>query len=165
MSTTCPESSRGNAVVVAVFLLVVLAALGAFIVTISSSQQIGSAYDAQGARAYQAAHYGSEWGAYQLLKGACSGGDYCANCRGATYAAPISQNLSGFAGSLSDFTVTVYCGSGGASYSEGGSTLWVYQITANACNQPSGGACPNTNATAVSSIGYIERRVSLTVTN
>jgi hypothetical protein len=41
----------------------------------------------------------------------------------------------------------------------------VYQLTANACNQPTGGACPNATAAAVSGTGYIERRVSLTVTN
>ncbi len=169
MSISCLKRARGSAIIVAIFLLVALATLGAFIVSITSSQQIGSAYDIQGARAYQAAHYGSEWGVYRLLKGACSGGDFCALCKAASYAAPTSTNLTGLAGSLSDFTVTVSCGGGiaaGGSYAEGGSTVWVYQLGANACNQPTaGGACPNTAAAAVGSIGYIERRVSLTVTN
>lgn len=165
MLITCHKRARGSAIIVAIFLLVALATLGAFIVSITSSQQIGSAYDIEGARAYQAAHYGSEWGVYQVLKGACSGGDFCALCRAASYATPASTNLSGLAGSLSGFTVTVSCG-GGSSYAEGGNpALWVYQVTANACNQPNGGACPNTNGAIIGGVGYVERRLSLTVTN
>jgi MSHA biogenesis protein MshP len=165
MSTTCPEKSRGSAIIVAIFVVVVLAALGAFIATISSNQQVGAAYDIQGARVYQGARYGTEWGVYQVLKGACSGGDFCALCQAASYATPTSQNLSGLAGSMSGTTVTVTCGSGAASYSEGASTVWVYQITADACNQPNGSSCPNTTAAVVGSMAYIERRISLTVTN
>lgn len=179
MSITCLKRARGSAIIVAIFLLVVLATLGAFIVSITSSQQIGSAYDVQGARAYQAAHYGSEWGVYQVLRGdpasagfvaalsCATAGTFCARCQLATstYTSPISTNLTGLAGSLSDFTVTVSCSSGGSSYTEDGSTVWVYQLSANACNQPTGGACPNTTAAAVGGMGYIERRVSLTVTN
>lgn len=176
MSITCLKRARGSAIIVAIFLLVVLATLGAFIVSITSSQQIGGAYDVLGARAYQAAHYGSEWGVYQVLRGdpddlhfdlalSCgTAGTFCNLCRAATYAAPTSMNLPGLAGTLSDFTVTVSCGSGGSSYTEGGTPVWVYQLSANACNQPDGGACPNTTA-AVGGMGYIERRVSLTVTN
>jgi len=163
MLITYPERARGSAIIVAIFLLVALATLGAFIVSITSSQQIGSAYDIEGARAYQAAHYGSEWGVYQVLKGACSGGDFCALCQAASYAAPTSTNLSGLAGSLSGFTVTVSCGS--SPYTEGGNPVRVYQITANACNQPNGGACPNTADATVAGVGYVERRLSLTVTN
>lgn len=169
MSTTCPEKSRGSALIVAIFLVVVLAALGGFIATISSNQQVGSAYDIQGARAYQAARYGTEWGVYQVLTRACSGGDFCALCQAAPYGTPTSKDLSGLANELSTFTVTVTCDS--ASYDEGertvagGNPLRVYRLVANACNQPNGTACPNTATAAVGSMGYIERRVSLTVTN
>ena len=52
---------RGFAAISAIFLLVVLAALGAFIVSVSSSQQVGSAQDVQGSRAYWAANAGIEW--------------------------------------------------------------------------------------------------------
>ena len=51
----------------AIFILVVLAALGAFIVNVSTTQQITTAQDTQGARAYQAARTGIEWGLYQVL--------------------------------------------------------------------------------------------------
>ena len=58
--------SRGFAIVSAIFILVVLGALGAFIVNVSTNQQIGSALDIQGVRAYQAARAGVEWGIYQV---------------------------------------------------------------------------------------------------
>jgi MSHA biogenesis protein MshP len=169
MSITCPKHSHGSAIIVAIFLLVALAVLGAFIVSITSSQQIGSAYDIEGARAYQAADYGSEWGVYQVLKVDTADADNTSfpyKCRRATYAAPTNTNLSGLAGSLADFTVTVSC-VGGVSYTEGLNTVWVYQITANACNQPTvgSGACPNTTAAAVGSIGYIERMRRVIATN
>ena len=57
----------GFLLVTAIFLLVILAALGAFILTISGTQQTSSALDVQGTRAYQAARSGIEWGSYQLL--------------------------------------------------------------------------------------------------
>ncbi|HEY6280567.1 MAG TPA: hypothetical protein VIW72_02070 [Burkholderiales bacterium] len=57
----------GFLLVTAIFLLVILAALGAFILTISGTQQTGSALDVQGSRAYQAARAGIEWGSYQVL--------------------------------------------------------------------------------------------------
>ena len=52
---------RGFAAIAALFVLVVLAALGAFMVSISSSQQITAAQDIQGSRAYWAARAGLEW--------------------------------------------------------------------------------------------------------
>jgi MSHA biogenesis protein MshP len=177
MSISCLKRARGSAIIVAIFLLVVLATLGAFIVSITSSQQIGGAYDVLGARAYQAAHYGSEWGVYQVLKVDTADADNTSfpyKCRRNIYdpvanPTPTSvQNLSGLAGDLSTFTVTVTCrGSVVANvpYTEGVTPVWVYQLTANACNQPDSGACPNTTAAAVGGMGYIERRVSLTVTN
>ena len=52
---------RGFAAIAALFILVVLAAMGAFMVSISSSQQLGAAQDVQGSRAYWAAQAGLEW--------------------------------------------------------------------------------------------------------
>lgn len=167
MSTISPRGQRGSALIVAIFLLVALAALGAYIAGISSGQHIGSAQDVQGARAYQAARYGSEWGVYQVLRGACAGGDYCASCRAATYDAPHRLDLTGLAGPLGPFTVSVYCGSG-ATYTEGDAAtppVRIYQIAAVACSQPNGGVCPNTTPAAVTGVGYIERRISLTLNN
>ena len=52
----------GFAAIAAIFLVVVLAALGAFMVTFSNTQQLTSAQDLQGTRAYWAARAGLEWG-------------------------------------------------------------------------------------------------------
>lgn len=58
---------RGFAAIAAVFLLVVLAALGAFMLTFSNTQQLTSAQDVQGSRAYWAARSGLEWGVASVL--------------------------------------------------------------------------------------------------
>ena len=51
----------------AIFLLVVLSLLGAFIVSVTGLQQSSQQLDVQGVRAYQAARAGIEWGAWQVL--------------------------------------------------------------------------------------------------
>lgn len=61
------KASAGFVLPSAIFLLVILAALAAFLVTISTTQSTTSAQDVQGARAYQAARAGIEWGLYQVL--------------------------------------------------------------------------------------------------
>lgn len=155
---------RGFAIVSAIFILVVLAALGAFIVTISTNQQIGSALDVQGVRAYQAARAGIEWGVFQVQSTAAYNFGYVstnANLRKCTGGAAAStDSFNPGAATLAAFTVTVTCtetidGSGGPS---------IYSITATACSEPIAGwtttttACPNT--TNPGSL-YIERRMSV----
>jgi MSHA biogenesis protein MshP len=142
-------SSRqhGFTIVSAIFILVVLAALAAFIAVISTTQQIGSALDVQGARAYQAAKAGIEWGTYQVwsLNPTRNAG----NCP----ATPTTLTFPAAASTLTAFTVTVQCiATPGTS---GGPT--VYSITATACN--SGGACPG----AAGNAGYIERQITVTL--
>ena len=75
MLITRPEEKRqsGFAMVSAIFILVALAALGAFIATVSSTQHVGSALDVDGARAYQGARAGIEWGASRALGSNCAG--------------------------------------------------------------------------------------------
>ncbi len=158
------KRARGFAIVSAIFILVVLAALGAFIVTISTNQQIGSALDVQGVRAYQAARAGIEWGVFQVQSTAAYNFGYAstnANLRKCTGGAAAStDSFNPGAATLAAFTVTVTCtetidGSGGPS---------IYSITATACSEPIAGwtatttACPNT--TNPGSL-YIERRMSV----
>ena len=132
-----PSRCSGFAIVSAIFILVVLAALGAFMISISSQQHIGSALDVQGARAYQAARAGIEWGLHrQLRSGSCL----------------PSTNFSPPATSMAGFTVNVSCvatpdGSGGPT---------VFVITSTACNDAT---CPNT--TNPGNL-YIERRLTVT---
>ncbi len=59
--------AKGFAIVSAIFLIVVLAALGVGILVFSKAQQASSAYDVQGSRAYQAARAGIEWALYQRV--------------------------------------------------------------------------------------------------
>ncbi len=144
------KTTRGFAIVSAIFILVVLATLGAFILNISSSQQIGSALDVQGVRAYQAARAGVEWGLYRQLpiQRASSTGTNCA----ANGTFPVFG-----------FTVTVACENPTAASTSGGPT--VFTITSTACSQPnSSNQCPNTDTSGATVPGplYIERRLTVT---
>ena len=138
MLTTRPDrqQQRGFAIVSAIFILVALAVLGAFIAAVSSMQHVGSALDVQGAQAYQAARSGTEWGVRRALD------DNCA-----------AANI----GPVNGFTISVDCDSRAAgNVSETGLGA-LYFITATACNQPIAGGCPG----AVAANGYVERRISI----
>lgn len=134
---------RGFSIVTAIFLIVVLAALGAFAVSLLRAQQSSAAFDELGARAYQAAQSGIEWGAWQVLRGP-------GTCAAAT------GNLA-LPGTLAPFTVTVECAS--TAHTEAGNPVTIYQLMATACNQPASGACPNPAPGA----DYVERQVQGTV--
>jgi MSHA biogenesis protein MshP len=135
---------RGFSLITAIFLLVVLAALGSFALTFSSVQQAGAALDVQGSRAYQAARSGIEWGLYQVS---------------AASACPAATHLAVPAGAgMATLTVTVNCAILGSG-SEGGATVTVYGITATACNQPTAGGCPGT----AGGLGYVERQLQAKV--
>jgi MSHA biogenesis protein MshP len=123
----------GFSLISAIFLLVVIAALGTFAVTISTTQQQSAALDVLGARAYQASRAGIEWGAYQVLQ---NGG-----CPAA------SQVLAAMPNTLANFRVQVDCLS--TPVSEASATVTMYQLTSNA----SQGTTPN----------YVERQMSVTL--
>ena len=155
---------RGVSIITAIFLIVVLALLGAFIVSVTGLQQSTQQLDVQGVRAYQAARAGIEWGAFQVLDpnntlnaGSCSAPlPNMPNCPGA---GGISD-LSGLAGSLAPFTVTVTCTR--TVTTEGNRNIWMYQLTANACNhQPPGTACPAPGTPPPA--GYVERELTATL--
>lgn len=107
---------KGFAIVSAIFLIVVLALLGALIVSLSTTQQVGSARDLAGSRAYFAARAGIDWGVYQAVQsGSCS----------------ASATLPALSGGVAGFTVQVACSRTGP-FDEGGATVNVYQITSTA---------------------------------
>lgn len=58
---------RGFSLIAAIFLLVILTGVGAFIVTIGAVQHTTMSASIQGVRAYQAARTGIEWGVYSAL--------------------------------------------------------------------------------------------------
>ena len=152
---------RGFAAIAAIFLVVVLAALGGFMLTFSNTQQLTSAQDVQGSRAYWAARAGLEWGIGSVVK--------CANtpatcdrtittpppcpaattttCQPSPYSLPISPAT--FDGG---FTVAVTWNV--ASYFEAApeptatANRFIYQFTSVA------------KTGSVGTIGYVERSVS-----
>ena len=125
------SSQRGVSIIAAIFLLLLFAALAAFMTTLTTTANVTSAQDMQGIRAYQAAQAGVEWGLFQLdpndnataLPAAAS-----ANCQAAANLAQISG-----------FTVVVNCNRS-VTYTEGATTLVVYQIIATA--SATGAAAP-----------------------
>lgn len=139
-----PRRERGFALVLAVFLTVLLAAISAYLLTVSNVQVDSGVKDEQGARAYQAARAGVEWGAFQVV-------------RNATCPAVATTIAMPFV--VPGFNVTVTCMAFGAGpETEGGVQVRAHRITATGCN--SGGACPGALSPT-----YVERELQLTVTN
>jgi len=141
------KCSGGFSLISAIFLLVVVTLLGAYVATLSTNQHIAEALDVEGARAYQAARAGVDWGAWQILQAPAGG--FRTSCDGATYAAPFSQPLAGLAGTLSGFTVNVQCGS--AATTEAGANVRVYRLTVTASKGTLG------------SLFYVERQLQATL--
>ena len=137
--------SAGVGLVTAIFLLVVLSALAVAMVAISGAQQTASALDVQGARAYQAARAGIEWGLFQNLRNG--------SCQPSTsFARPEASALNGF-------VVTVTC-TAIAAPANGAPALVRHVLNATACNlQPAGGACPNPS----NNPDYVERQIVATI--
>ncbi|MDW7645057.1 MAG: pilus assembly protein MshP [Desulfuromonadales bacterium] len=104
---TRSRNQKGYTLVNALFILVVLAALGAFMVTMSGVQSRTPVLALQGARAYQAAQTGIEWGIAQSAAGVCT--------------ASSAFIVEGFA-------VTLACTA--TPVSEGTTTYNVYEISA-----------------------------------
>jgi MSHA biogenesis protein MshP len=129
---------RGFLLPVAIFLLVILAGLGAYAVNLSTTQNATSLQDVQGARAYQMARAGVEWAAYQALAPATANLGSCP-------ASPTTINMEGF-------SVTVTC-TRSADYFEQGSdhTIAMYNIIATASFGSSGTS------------SYVERQVQVTL--
>ncbi|BAN36478.1 hypothetical protein SCD_n02678 [Sulfuricella denitrificans skB26] len=104
-------SQRGFAIVSAIFLLVILSALGAFMLTLSNTQHLTSAQDIQGTRTYWIAKAGVQWVAASI------------NTAAACPASPTSYTLDGF-------SVTVTCAAN--IYTEGSDSKTVYWVQSTA---------------------------------
>lgn len=159
-----PHRARGFAIVTAIFILVVLAALGAFIVSVSTSQQVGSALDIQGVRAYQAARSGVEWGIYQIEATPAYNFSYgtpavaVGSVTQTARACPASPaSFVPAASTLAAFTVTVTC----TATIDANNGPTVFHLLSTACNQPAAGTCPNIAPAA--GADYIERRIEVTL--
>lgn len=101
----------GFSLITAIFLLVVVAALVAYMTNIRVVQQTTLVYGVQGARATQAARSGVEWGIYQsIVNGSCAGST--------SFTDPV------FAG----FNIEVQCGQ--TTHIEGTTPIDTFQLTA-----------------------------------
>jgi MSHA biogenesis protein MshP len=107
-----PHRQRGFSLVAAIFLLTVLALLGAFAVRIGGAQQHTVDLSLLGARALSAAQAGIEWGAHRaLVNGAC----------------PASTDLTLNEGSLNGFRLTVTCAA--TAHTEGATPITIFIVT------------------------------------
>jgi MSHA biogenesis protein MshP len=98
--------------VIAIFLVVIIASLTAFAISIGTASRETANLQLQADRALAAAHAGSEWGAYRALRqGACPFG-------------PTVVNLGQSA--LRGFRVTVSCVA--QNHVEGATNYFVYDI-------------------------------------
>ncbi len=142
--------ARGFSIVTAIFLLVVLAALGAFMVVFTGLQQNTVQTDILGVRAYYAARAGANWAMFRAL----DPDNTIAPGAAAFAACPTGTIAQGaMLGSLGTFAVQLGCNEFIAT--EGNRNIHIYEITATACNQA---ACPGAPAS-----GYVERQVVVTV--
>ena len=129
------RKQSGFSLIPALFLLVVLAVLGAVAVRLSAVQHQTVVLAMQSSRAYAAAQAGIEWSAYQALVNSSCG----------------SSTLSLTEGGLAGFAVNTTCSS--TSHTEGSATTRVYVLEAFAYSGTYG--TPD----------YASRRIRATVTD
>jgi MSHA biogenesis protein MshP len=144
---------HGFAAIAAIFLVVVLAALGGFMLTFSNTQQLTAAQDLQGVRAYWAARTGLEWGigsvaASTATPPACP----VLPAPATTSSAPTSSTTPLTTSFDGGFTVTVNCVR--TDYEEapatsGTANRFLYQFISVASTPGAAG-----------SIGFVERSIS-----
>jgi MSHA biogenesis protein MshP len=133
---------NGFAAIAAIFLVVILAALGSFMLTFSNTQQLTSAQDLQGSRAYWAAHAGLEWAI----------GSVAASPGPAGTTEPICPTSPTTVGTNFDGGLTVVATCQRAVYIEGATAAnrFIFQFSSDA----------TTTGGSPGSVGYIQRSVS-----
>ncbi|NOT86216.1 MAG: pilus assembly protein MshP [Methylococcaceae bacterium] len=110
------KKQRGFMMVMAIFIVIVIALLGSYMVRLSGVQHATHSYTLQSARAYLAAKSGLDWGIASILK---NGGD-CTTVSAASLTFP----------GLNGFTVTLTCSD--SIHSEGiNNNLKFYKLNAH----------------------------------
>jgi MSHA biogenesis protein MshP len=129
------SQQRGFSLVSAVFLLVVLAGLGAYAVRLNTLQQQSVTAGLRAAQAFAAARTGAAWGAYRAINaGVC---------------APVTLNLT--QGAAAGFRVSVQCTQ--STHVEGTATVRVFVLSVRAEAGTYGGP------------DYVSRRLQTKVTD
>ena len=155
MRPTIPEAAlqRGFAFIAALFLLVVLGAFVAFVVSISMNAQTSGALAVQGTRAYEAARAGVEWATYQVLDPRQAINGVITTPPGC-FPSPSSPALPG---NLGQFSLTVTCTRYPANtaspnyYEEASLRVVVYDVTSTATQGTPGAA------------DYVERQIQVRI--
>jgi MSHA biogenesis protein MshP len=140
---------QGFSVVTAIFLIVILAALAVYSVSMFRVQQAGASLDQMSVRALQAAQSGLDFGAFTILNPVAL--PVCAPPPGpptvlATLAFPGNS-------SLGLLRTTVICTR--TQHLEAGATVSLYQIIATSCYPAAAGVCPNPAPLG----DYVERQI------
>lgn len=138
---------RGVSIIAAIFMLLLLSGLAALMVTLTSTQNITSAQDIQGARAYQAARLGIQWGVYQVMNPENTGTPQY-GCAGSPVALHTASPAA-FTDALAGFNVNVACSF--VNNIEGANQIRTYTITSTA------------SAGVAGSVGRVERELTATV--
>jgi MSHA biogenesis protein MshP len=125
------NAQAGFSIVAAIFIIVVLGALAAALLTVATLQHSSTGLDLQGVRAYQAARAGIEWGLYRVLDPDAAPSVTLPSCWGGN--ATVAPS-----GSLSAFSVVATCAE--TTTTELSRNIRVYTIVATATfgtlNQP-----------------------------
>lgn len=124
-----PRYQAGFVLPTAIFLLVILASLAAYMVSLSRTSHISSALDIQGARAYQAARAGVEWAAWQVVDPQ--------GLQPAPTPCPASPSVVVLTGTLAAFNVSVTCTR--TLVTDGTDQIAIYQVTSTATSGLAGG--------------------------
>lgn len=132
-----PCREAGFVLPTAIFLLVVLAALAAYMAALSRTSHISSALDVHGARAYQAARAGIEWAAWQVVDPQ--------GLQPAPTPCPASPATLALGNTLAGFAVTIECDR--SLEADGAGTVAVYRIVSTA------------TAGVAGEVDYVERRI------
>lgn len=140
---------RGFVLPAAIFLLVILAALGAYVVNITIGQRAGLALDVLSGSARQAAYAGREWARYRINELAACPADTDWGASG--YSLDFTD-----AEVLGPFRATIECRLLESS-NVGGVATAVFEVRITACNEPRATepGCPG----AATSTDYVERQI------
>lgn len=122
--STAGKRERGFSLVAAIFIIVVLALLGAFMVTIGQVQRSTVTGALQGSRAYYAARAGVELAVYNALNTPL--GATCGAAPASIQTGPFALTAPG----LDGFSVTVGCSY--TTHQEQGNTFQVFSISSTA---------------------------------
>lgn len=132
-----PSAESGFVLPSAIFLVVILAALGGYMVTLARTSHMSGALDIQGARAYQAARAGIEWVAWQVVDPQ--------NLQPTPTPCPAATTVTFPGTTLAAFTVNVTCTR--MLVMDGATQVAVYQVTSTATSGLWG------------SVDYVERQI------